>query len=97
MDFPKQKDAIGDFLGQPDLQPEEDEEVDVGSMFTEGTRFLPSGCPPPESVSLTTAGGRTFQFSYEPLCQLATDLSYLIVAAAGIFFAVYVGRAVGGE
>lgn len=97
MDYPKQRDAINDFLNQPDLKPEEDEEIDLGSMFSEGTRFLPSGCPAPESVALTSAGGRTFQFSYEPLCQLATDLSYLIVAAAGIFFAVYVGRAVGGE
>ncbi|UUY10485.1 hypothetical protein LRS11_10840 [Pseudomonas sp. J452] len=96
MDYPSQEGDIKDFLNQPEFKAVADEEVDLGSMFSEGTRFLPSGCPSPESVALTSAGGRTFQFSYEPLCQLATDLSYLIVAAAGIFFAVYVGRAAGG-
>lgn len=96
MDYPSQEGDIKDFLNQPEYKAEPDEEVDLGSMFSECTRFLPSGCPSPESVALTTAGGRTFQFTYEPLCQLATDLSYLIVAAAGIFFAVYVGRAAGG-
>ena len=67
-------------------------------MFNEGTRFLPaSGCPQPKSFSLSTGGGRTFEFSFEPLCQFASDLSYLIVAAAGVFFAIYIGRASGGE
>lgn len=96
-DFPGQKDQIDDFLDQPALKPEEDEEINLGDMFSEGTRFLPSSCPQAKQVSLTLMGGRSFSFSYEPLCQFASDLSYLIVAAAAVFYALYVGRAVGGE
>ncbi len=95
--FPGQKDDIADFLDNPDYKMEEDEEVDIASYFDEGTRFLPSSCPPPKTFHLTTGGGRTFQFSYESICQFASDLSYLIVAAAGVFFAIYIGRAAGGE
>lgn len=98
LDFDEQKDGIEDFLSNEDFQPEEDEEVNVGDLFSEGTRFLPaSGCPQPRTFSLTTGGGRSFEFSFEPLCQFASDLSFLIVAAAGVFFAIYIGRASGGE
>ena len=38
-----------------------------------------------------------YGISYLPLCQLATDLGYLIIVAASLFFAIYVGRGVGGE
>ncbi|PYC27390.1 hypothetical protein DMO17_06520 [Aquipseudomonas alcaligenes] len=95
--FPDQRDDIGDFLDNPDFEAEQDEEINLGNMFSEGTRFLPSSCPPDKTVHLSLAGGRTFSFTYEPLCQFASDLSYLIVAAAAVFFAVYVGRATGGE
>ena len=96
-DFLGQKDDIADFLDQPAFESEEDEEINLGEMFSEGTRFLPSSCPQAKSFSLTTNGGRTFSLSFEPLCQFASDLSYLIVAAAAVFYALYVGRAVGGE
>ncbi|NMZ70084.1 hypothetical protein HBN62_14625 [Pseudomonas peli] len=78
---------------------EGDGEIDISSLFNEGTkaRFLPSGCPPPRAVSLATAGGRVFELSFEPLCNFAADLSYFIVIAASIFYAVYVGRSFGGE
>jgi hypothetical protein len=102
LDFPGQKDHIESFIGDQegaDGLDEGDGDVDVSGLFGEAinTRFLPSACPPPESVSLITAGGRNFEFTYEPLCQLASDFSYLIVLAASIFFAVYVGRSMGGE
>ena len=42
------------------------------------------------------AGGRSLQIKYEPLCQAATDMSWLIVAVTAMFCAVYVGRAFGG-
>lgn len=96
-DFPEQKDEISDFLKNPAYRMEEDEEVNISSYFKEGTRFLPSSCPPPKVFHLTTGGGRTFQFSYESICLFASDLGFLIVAAAGVFFAIYVGRAAGGE
>jgi hypothetical protein len=75
-------------------------DVDVAGLFTDSTksRFLPSnGCPPPKTVSLASAGGRVFELSFQPLCDFASDLSYFIVIAASIFYAVYVGRSFGGE
>ena len=96
-DFPAQKDALKQLLGDPQLAPEPDTEINVGELFNRGTRFLPAACPPPKSLSLITNGGRAFEISYDPLCQLATDLGYLIVVAASIFYAIYVGRAAGGE
>lgn len=96
LDFNSQKDEVAEYLKGDQFKAQDDEEIDLGSMFSEGTRFLPSSCPEPESFHLISAGGRTFAFTYEPLCQLASDLSFLIVAAAGVFFAVYVGRATGG-
>ncbi|MFI8690945.1 virulence factor TspB C-terminal domain-related protein [Stutzerimonas kunmingensis] len=71
--------------------------IDVPSFVNQGTRFLPSTCPTAESFSLTTAGGRTFQLSYEPLCRAASDLSGLFVAVATVLAALYVGRSVGGQ
>ena len=96
-DFPAQKDALKQLLGDPQLAAEPDSEINVGELFNRGTRFLPAACPPPKSLSLITNGGRAFEISYDPLCQLATDLGYLIVVAASIFYAIYVGRAAGGE
>lgn len=101
-DFPAQKDAISNFLdaqGDGAELDEGDGEIDVSGLFSGPTdaRFLPAACPPPRSFSLTTMGGKTFEFTYAPLCQLATDLGYLIVLAASLFFAIYVGRAAGGE
>lgn len=96
-DFPAQKDALKQLIGDPQFAPEPDTEINVGELFNRGTRFLPAACPPPKSLSLITNGGRAFEISYDPLCQLATDLGYLIVVAASIFYAIYVGRAAGGE
>lgn len=72
-------------------------DIDAPSFINQGTRFLPSSCPAAESFSLTTAGGRTFSLSYEPLCRAASDLSGLFVAVATILAALYVGRSVGGN
>jgi len=71
--------------------------IDVPSFVNQGTRFLPSTCPAAEKFSLTTAGGRSFEISYEPLCRAASDLSGLFVAVATVLAALYVGRSVGGQ
>jgi len=71
--------------------------IDVPSFVNQGTRFLPSTCPASEKFSLTTAGGRSFEISYEPLCRAASDLSGLFVAVATVLAALYVGRSVGGQ
>lgn len=72
-------------------------DIEVPSFIQQGTRFLPATCPQDKSFNLSTAGGRTFALSFEPLCQAASDLSGLFVAVATIFAALYVGRAVGGQ
>lgn len=97
-DFPKHKPAIEAAVSGDQFQLSEGAGViDVPSFINQGTRFLPSTCPTAESFSLTTAGGRTFQLSYEPLCRAASDLSGLFVAVATVLAALYVGRAVGGQ
>lgn len=97
-DFPKHKPAIEAAVTGDRFQLDEGSGViDVPSFINQGTRFLPSACPAAESFSLTTAGGRTFQLSYEPLCRAASDLSGLFVAVATVLAALYVGRGVGGQ
>lgn len=96
-DFPGHKNDIKSLFQGERFQVEEGSETDVSSLFNTGTRFLPASCPPDSNFSLTTNGGRSFGISYLPLCQLATDMGYLIVVAASLFFAIYVGRGVGGE
>lgn len=71
--------------------------VNLGNSFNEGAsaaRWLGSSCPPDRSFSVT---GHSFSLSWQPLCNFASSLSYVIVAMAGLFFAVYVGRGLGGQ
>lgn len=96
LDLPKQKTLVENFVNGQDF-PLNESEVDVSSLFDTGTRFLPSNCPPPESFHLTSNGGRTFQVEFEPLCKVASDFSYIIVAVATMFFLIYVGRGAGSE
>ena len=97
-DFPKHKPAIEAAVTGDRFQLDEGSGViDVPSFINQGTRFLPATCPTAESFSLTTAGGRTFTLSYEPLCRAASDLSGLFVAVATVLAALYVGRSVGGN
>jgi hypothetical protein len=72
-------------------------EISAPSFINSATRFLPSGCPPPETINLTSNGGHTFQLKYDPICRVASDFSWLIVAFVSLFSALYVGRAFGGE
>jgi len=71
--------------------------IDIPSFVNQGTRFLPATCPAAEKFSLSMAGGRSFEISYEPLCRAASDLSGLFVAVATVLAALYVGRSVGGQ
>lgn len=97
-DFEGRKGEIESLFSGPDFQREADEEVTVPSFVTGITRFFPSNsCPADASVSLSSFGGRTLKFTYEPICSFATALGPLIVIAATVFAALYVGRAFGGE
>ncbi|OMG61429.1 hypothetical protein AUR61_020460 [Stutzerimonas balearica] len=97
-DFPKHQTAIEAAVTGDQFQLNEGSGViDVPSFINQGTRFLPSACPTAERFSLITAGGRSFELSYEPLCRAASDLSGLFVAVATVLAALYVGRSVGGQ
>ncbi|HFT1822238.1 TPA: virulence factor TspB C-terminal domain-related protein [Pseudomonas aeruginosa] len=72
--------------------------IDTGKLFSDGTsasRWLPAACPAPKVISLRLAPSQTF--SWEPECQMATSLAPIIVGLASVFFAVYVGRSLGGS
>lgn len=88
----KKADIEGLFQG--DAFTLEEAEVSAPSIIGEATRFLPAGCPAPERAQLS---GGSLSFSYQPLCTIAVDLSWIIVAVASIWAAAYVGRAFGGE
>jgi hypothetical protein len=95
-DFPGKKSDI-ESLFQGEQFELDGTEIEAPSFINQGTRFLPSSCPPPEQISLTSNGGHTYQLSYDPICSVASDFSFLIVAMVGLWCAAYVGRAFGGE
>lgn len=73
------------------------ESVSGSELFTAGLnapRWMPQGCPAPKSISIK---GVSTSLSFEPACDFARGLGPLFVALASIFFAVYVGRAFGGN
>ncbi|PNF81111.1 hypothetical protein CXK92_11110 [Stutzerimonas stutzeri] len=96
-DFQKHESAIESAVQGDKFKLEEGAEIELPSFINQGTRFLPSSCPAAETFTLRTAGGRSFELSYEPLCRAASDLSGLFVAVATVLAALYVGRAVGGQ
>lgn len=95
-DYPAQEDAIKSLVDGPEFELEETE-IAAPSLFDQHGRFLSgSTCPPPETFHLSHAGGHTLEFSYDPICRLASDLSWVIVAFATLAAALYVGRSFGG-
>lgn len=92
----KKSDIEGLFEGEK-FQLDQTEIAAEGFINTAG-RFLPAnGCPSPENMNLRLNGGRSFELNYEPLCQAASDLSWLIVSIASLLAALYVGRSFGGS
>lgn len=92
-DFDGKKSDI-ESLFQGDAFTLQEAEISAPSIIGGATRFLPAGCPTPERAQLS---GGSLSFNYQPLCTLAVDLSWIIVAVASIWAAAYVGRAFGGE
>lgn len=71
--------------------------TDIGLSFNSALsspRFLPSGCPAPQRITIQ---GRSYSLTWAYVCDFASGLSYVIVALAGLFFVVYVGRGFGGD
>jgi hypothetical protein len=96
-DFPGKKADI-ESLVQGDKFTLQETTVNAPSIINSATRFLPASCPPPETISISVgSGSHSYAFKYDPICRLASDLSWIIVAIASIWAAVYVGRAFGGE
>ncbi|MDH1008312.1 virulence factor TspB C-terminal domain-related protein [Pseudomonas nicosulfuronedens] len=96
-DYEKHKTEIQAAVTGAKFEMDDSTEIQIPSFINQGTRFLPASCPADKTFSLRTNGGRTFAFTYEPLCAAATDLGYLIVIAVGAFCVLYVGRSLGGE
>ena len=93
-DAQKGFDKIGEEIGQEKYTMLDGGDVDIGSLFGEGARFLPSACP---AVSTTTLHVGPLQFNWQPVCQYAELVGKFLVAWASLFFATYVGRAFGGD
>lgn len=94
MDLSKGKSSIESDIKSDKYQLDEDT-VDVSSgYFSEGTRWLPTSCPADQFVSLSQVA---IKFDMRIPCEAAGILGHLLVALGAIFFAVYVGRAFGGE
>ncbi|MNO35008.1 hypothetical protein D3C76_250550 [compost metagenome] len=97
-DYDQAKAGIESEVAKEEYQVKEGEH-DVGGLFSSAigaARWLPASCPPPEHYSLRSGNGVSGQFSWEPTCDLARGLAPVIVGSACLFFAVFVGRGIGG-
>ncbi|KGK81915.1 hypothetical protein DP64_15440 [Stutzerimonas degradans] len=96
-DFEKHQSSIEAAVQGDKFKLQEGADIELPSFVNQGTRFLSPSCPAAETFTLRTAGGRSFELTYEPLCRAASDLSGLFVAVATVLAALYVGRSVGGQ
>lgn len=87
------KAGIAEAMKDPDGEIEE-EEIQIASLLSGHARFLPSSCPPAQTF---TVWGRQFAFKNDYFCNFATSMSWLVVAMASLFAAVYIGKSVGGS
>jgi len=97
LDWDTQKGAVIAEAGRSEYQLQTDE-IDASSLFSgpSAGRWLSASCPADRSIYLTlTDSSITFSWSF--VCQYASALGNLLVALSSLFFAVYVGRAFGGD
>lgn len=97
LDWDTHKGAVLSEASKPEYRLQE-LEVDAGSLFNgpSASRWLGSSCPADRSIYLETIK-RSVSLSWSPVCQYADAMGYMIVFGATLFFAVYVGRAFGGD
>lgn len=86
-------DIQGLFTGD-EFQLDEEEDIELDSIISQATGFLPRSCPPPQQIA--TSGGNLF-IDHQPFCSFATLIRPLVLGFCAIFCALYVGRAFGGE
>lgn len=92
------KPGIESEIAKPEYQVGEDSH-DMSGLFSSAigaARWLPSSCPAPERAGLRTRGAGSVQLSWQPTCDFASSMAPVIVAMASLFFALYVGRGIGG-
>lgn len=96
MDWDLHKAAVQAEAEKTDYELQEDE-VDASELFPGSSgRWLSSSCPADRTIHLSLTGS-SVTFSWNFVCQYAQALGNLLVALASLFFAVYVGRAFGGD
>lgn len=97
MDWETNKSAVLAEAGKSEYQLGTDE-IDAADLFSgpSAGRWLSPTCPADRVIHLATTG-TSITFSWSFVCQYASGLGNLLVALASLFFAVYVGRAFGGD
>lgn len=97
LDWDTQKGAVIAEASKAEYQLQE-EEIDASGLFSgpSAGRWLSASCPADRSVYLSLTNS-SITFSWQFVCQYASALGNLLVALASLFFAVYVGRAFGGD
>ena len=97
MDWNTNKSAVLAEAGKSEYQLGTDE-IDAADLFSgpSAGRWLSPTCPADRVIHLATTG-TSITFSWSYVCQYADALGNLLVALASLFFAVYVGRAFGGD
>lgn len=97
LDWPSQSSSVQAEAAKSEYQLQKSE-IDAASLFSgpSAARWLPSYCPTDRTLYLETANA-SVTFSWSFICQYSTALSFLCVGLASLFFAVYVGRAFGGD
>lgn len=93
-DYPKYASEIESQLSEEKYQLES-EDVIVPGLLQGSTRFLPSSCPAPRQVSLSS--GTNISIEFDLFCSFASSIAPIIVALALLFGALYVGRSFGGD
>jgi len=82
-------------LAAEKYQLKEGDDIDVSELFGQGTRFLPSSCPTAQSMNSALFGQIVIEWDY--ICYYADIMGKFGIAMCSLFFALYVGRAFGGE
>ncbi len=96
-DWDQHKGTVTAEAAKPEYQLQT-EDIDVSALFSGPTaaRWLPSSCPADRVVNLRSVNA-SVTVSWSFVCQYASSLGPLVVALASLFFAIYVGRAWGGD
>lgn len=90
-DFQAHKQDIDALVAGPEFELVESE-IQIPSFVTDVSRWLPASCPAPVQGTLGTVGLGSISLSFQPICDFAEALGPLIVIAAALYAALYVGR-----